>query len=152
MSKKLSRNRAELFRIVYVLIWTVLIAISLLLSTILGDHGQSEYFENKYLLPLLIAVVLFLTELCYTFLDEKLRDAYSHVFGVMVCITLFFALLFSLILAKGNVWLEYLFIALNFATLGCIKWFKTPLLPHKKNGAIRIKATRVDTTLPAARS
>lgn len=149
MSKKLNRNKAELFRIVYVVIWTGLIAVSLLFSIIMGDQGSSEYFENKFLLPLLIAVVLFLTELCYTFLDEKFRDAYTHVFGVMVCITLFFGLLFALILSKGNACLEYTFLALNFAVLGCIKWFKTPLLPHTKNGARRIKVTRVSTTSPA---
>ena len=144
MGRKLSRSRAEISRVLYVAIWTVLIAVSLL-SSFGGESTGVGYFENKFLLPLLLAVILFLTELCYTFLDEKLRNSYKHVFGVIVCITLFFGCMFVLILFSKYPIVEYSFITFIFIVLGFIKWLKTPLLPHMKNGTRRVHVTRAAT-------
>lgn len=146
MARKLKRGKAELFRIVYVLIWTTLIAMSLLFSIIWPNGGEKSYFEDKFLLPLLLAVVLFLTELCYTFLDEMYREKYSNVFGVMICVLLFFVFLFSLIVSKDNNVLEYIFLILCFTVLGGIKLLKTPLLPYRKSVPRRIKAEKADTS------
>lgn len=145
MATKLKRGKAELFRILYVVIWTILIAISLLFSIIWPSAGERSYFEEKFLLPLLLAVVLFITELCYTFLDEMYRNKYSNVLGVMICVLLFFVFLFVLIISKDCVTLEYIFLILCFSVLGGIKWLKTPLLPYSKHLMRRVKVSKVET-------
>lgn len=142
MAQKLKRKKAELFRFLYVLVWTILIALSLLFSVIRTDSGEGNYFEDNFLLPLLLAVVLFFTELCYTFLEEKLKAKYSDVLGVMVCLLLFFAFLFILIISKEYIILEYVFLGLCFIVLGCIKWLKTPLLPHQAKSARSINVQK----------
>ena len=130
--KTLTQGKAELFRILYIFVWDVLIMCSLFLSLIfLKEAIDSDFFTMQILLPALLAVTLFYTEITYVFLFEKYKGTYKQVFEVMVTITIIFLVLILLIAFKNCLGMIYGAVFAISVALGYVKWLKTDLLPYK---------------------
>ena len=49
-------------------------------------------------------------------------------------------------ISKKYIILKYVFLGLCFIVLGCIKWLKTPLLPHQAKSARSINVQKPELT------